>query len=145
MGTDIKVYLLQGFKLPLSVAFKLKLLDPEILNSDDYQYLSYNYTEKKIVDKHVISPILKEILKDKWQISILTSSQDDSDPDTSYLFLFNWSQEIHSGRFPDYKTGKVNKPFHGSEIIAKCKSDLNKISATYLWNYDLHWVVEGSY
>jgi len=145
MGTDIKVYLLQGFKLPLSVAFKLKLLDPEILSSDDYQYLSYNYTEKEIVDKYVISPILKEILKDKWQISILTSSQDDSDPDTSYFFILNWSQQIHSGRIPDYETGKVNKPFHGSEMIAKCKSDLMDISATYLWEYDLHWVVEGSW
>ena len=134
MGTDIEVYLLQGFKVPLSVAFKLKLLDHEILSSDDYQYLF----EKKIVDKYVISPILKEILKDTWLISILTSSQDEFDLDASYLFIFNWTQVIHSGRIPDYETGKVNKPFHGSEAISRCKSDLMDISDTYLWNYDLH-------
>ena len=39
MGFDINVYLLDGYKIPLNVAFEYNLLDPAILEGDDWQCL----------------------------------------------------------------------------------------------------------
>lgn len=147
MGFDINVHLLHGFKLQLSIAFDLNLLNREIIYTDDYQMLNFNEQRDEIIERNIISPILKEILQSgTWNIYILTSSQDDSDPNTSYMFLYNKQQELAYGTPPDYETGLVE--FNESlEIIEKCSESLQKIilADPHTWQYSLHWIVESSW
>ena len=137
MGSDVEVYLLHGFKLPLSVAFKSKLIDPNILNSDDYQLIGEDELRNCIIDKYVVNDALKNILKDKWNIYILTSSQDDPDIDKSYFFLYDKRQELFYGSSPDYETG---------EVIFANSPEISELSEILLsdaeWTYNIHWVVE---
>ena len=136
---DLEIQILHGYKLKLSVAFEYKLLDPEILSSDDYQEISFEEHRDEIIEKWVISDNLIEILKDKkWNIYILTSSQEDSDPDTSYFFLFNKKQELCSGQVNDYETGPV-------EIWIDENDQLPPLIKKEEWNFDIHWIIESSF
>lgn len=49
--SDIDVQILYGYKLKLSVVFELKLLDREILSSDDYQIISWKEYRDDIIEK----------------------------------------------------------------------------------------------
>jgi hypothetical protein len=135
--SDINVQILHGYKLKLSVAFESKLLDPDILTDDWYQLIRYEEYRDECIEKYVISDDLTEMLKDKkWNIYILTSSQEDCDPDTSYCFIFNKEQELFNGNAPDYETGTVElfqeQPTNDNDSMEGQK-------------YDIHWIVESSY
>ena len=148
MGFDIKVHLLIGFKLQLNIAFESKLIKPEIVDGDEYQMIGEPECRDEIIEDYIISNRLKEFLKNKqWNIYILTSSQEDSDPEKSYFYIYNYQQVIQSGAAPDYKTGELDEfccqgeyesavQFLGEEV---------QLSGDYDWDYQNHWIVESSY
>lgn len=152
MGMDIAVKLIYGYKIPLSVAFE-SFLNSEIVNSDDYQLTCEKDCKDEIIENHIKSSALKNILTGTdvgdcgdcgdWNMYILTSSQDDCEPNTSYFYLFNKRQELYSGRAPDYESGKVDMQFQEPGI----KTLLTEVplSNDCKWEYDLHWVVESSW
>ncbi len=139
MGFDIDTYLLYGFKIPLSVAFKSNLLDPNVVNSDDYQLMD----EEEVINRNILSPIIKEILKnDKWNVYILTSSQDDANPETSYFFLYDKKDLLYS-ETTDYGTEEIENPNEDEEVTKLLN---NKISTPdNSWVYKLHYVIESSW
>ena len=140
MGLDIDVKILHGFKIPLSVCFSLNILNDEILLSDDWQELDNPESR----DPWVLSSVFQKILKDNnWNLYILTSSQEDSDPEKSYLFLYEKSQELYSGRITDYETGVI-QPVTENEEILKLLNEI-PLPKLYSWKYNIHWIVEGSW
>ena len=147
MGRNTEVALFYGFRIPLNLAFESKLLKSDIVDSYDYQLISWNEKRDEVITKYVISPILKNILKDKqWNLYILTSSQDDCDPNTSYLFLYNKRQELTS-ESPDYETGIIDATLNnGNDIVDRLtKIPLQQLQMPFSWDYHGHWVVETSW
>ncbi|GAG89273.1 unnamed protein product [marine sediment metagenome] len=145
MGTDINVKILHGFKIPLSVSFDLKILDQKILDEDDWQLLGEPDYRDEIIENNVTSDTLKNILSDSsWNLYILTSTQEDFDIEHSYLILYNKSQELYYGCTPDYETGTV-EPLDAE--ISEITKSLNEITLPnpHSWEYNLHWIVEGSW
>lgn len=152
MGFDVLFYLLNGFKISLKVAFDNQLLDPGILDSDDYQMIDDPDSRTEIITRWVQSEPLKEFLLNHhdmgWNLYILTSSQDAADIQTSYLFLYNQKTVCCSGKPPDYATDII-------ETSARIQDLDNLPEGHYLrellqiplsvWESDLHWIVESSW
>ncbi len=142
---DINAQILHGFRLPLSVAFESNLLDPQIICSDDYQIISFDESRDEVIDRNVISPILRKVLEGgQWNIYILTSSQDESNPDSSYFFLYDKRQELHCGHPPDYKTGQIRLDFQEPTETVQILSNVF-LPDTYSWKYNLHWIIESDW
>ncbi len=142
---DINAQILHGFRLPLSVAFESKLLDPQIICSDDYQIINFvDESRDEVIDRNVISPILMKVLEGQWNIYILTSSQDEFNPDSSYFFLYDKRQELHCGHPPDYKTGQVGMDFQEPTETVQILSNVF-LPETYSWKYNLHWIIESDW
>ena len=142
MGFDIHVHIFGGFKIPLSVAFASNLLSPNIMEEDDYQLIGEEPYKNEIIDKHALSSDLKDLLKENWNIYIVTSSQQTFDFENSYFILFDTHQNLINGRIPDYATGTVTNVERDHEIWYKMT---NIPLAIGEWKYDIHWVVESSY
>ena len=134
MGFDLEVYLLYGYKLSLAEAFTL--IKPGILDEDDWQVMGDSNYRDEIIERYVTSPDLKAILNGEggWNIRILTSTQEECDPDNSYFFLYNKREELYSGGCPDYETGEIpsSNELEGALFLQK-------------WKYSAHWIVEGSW
>ena len=129
MGYDVTVQIIHGFKIPLSEAFKLDILDSDILESDDYQLIDEPDCKEEIIKNHVKSEDILKIINKGWDI---TSSQEDADPESSYMFLYDKNQIICSGKIPDYETGVVDN----NQI---CEHNFRS------YEYKIHWIVESSY
>lgn len=146
MGLDVDVHLLHGFKIPLSIAFDSELINRCIVDGDDYQLIHDPESRDELIDTHVISRALKKILNTKrWNIYILTSSQDKCNPETSYFYLFDNRQTLFCGNAyssPDYATGKIEIPSPQDETVIS----LDKVPLTDgEWEYNVHWIVESSW
>ena len=147
MGFDIHIHLFGGFKIPLSEAFDSNLLSPKIMDEDDYQLITEDEYKNELINTHVLSEDLRNILLDEqssWNIYIVTSSQEDFDYDKSYLILYNCHQDLINGKIPDYQVGSV--------IDIGCDRDtmdiwekITRIRNSLKWEYKMHWVVESSY
>ena len=88
--------------------------------------------------------MFQKILSDSsWNLYILTSTQEDFEGN-SYLFLYNKSQELHSGRIPDYETGIIEIITEPSHEIFKSLHEIF-LPDSYSWVYNLHWIIEGSW
>ena len=144
MGGDLHAQIIHGFKLPLSVVLEEGLIIPEIFEDDNDQLISEPEYRDKIIEKCVSSVILQSLLADKkWNIYILNSSQD-GDLDDGYFFLYDVSQELYCGRFPDFVTGDFDDMLFGNTILPKELKNI-KLSSPYLWEYKTHWVIESSW
>lgn len=141
--SDLNAQILHGFRLPLSVAFDADLLDPSIVLSDDYQLINEETERDGVIDRNVKSDVIKDLLNNGWNIYILTSSQDEADPDTSYFFLYNHSQEMFCGEAPDYETGEINTNKLG--INYETIQTLNNLGLDGPWEYKSYWLIESSY
>jgi hypothetical protein len=156
MGFDINVYLINGFKIPLHVAFEYNLLNREIMNSDDYQLIDEPECKRDIIERNVKSDILKELLLnyDYWNLYILTSSQIEMDEHNSYLFLYDTKTICSQGTPPDYATDIVPNEIQREWSVKNILSlpslhylhNLTKIELPppFEWHSELHWVVESS-
>ena len=144
MGLDIHVQLLCGYRVPLNIAFDSNLIDPDILNSDDYQLISDENYRDKLIEKWVTSDMLKHILQDKeWNLFILTSSQTDANPEESYLYLYNIIQQLFYERAPDYACGEVDiryKKMNGTDQVFNIE-----LNGGTEWVYKMHWVLDSSW
>lgn len=141
MGFDVSVKLIYGFKIVLTKAFELNLISPEILDGDDWQLIQESDCRDEIIERHVTSGTLKSLLETgEWNLYILASTQEDQNPDASYLFIYNRCDNLYNGRCPDYKTGNIDGNFPNVH---------DRLKQTYklLWdtNYEIHWVLEGSW
>lgn len=144
MGLDIHVQLFCGYRIPLSVAFDSNLIDPEILNTDDYQLISDEEYRDEIIEKWVKSDMLKHILKDtEWNLFILTSSQTDANPEESDLYLYNLREQLFYDRAPDYTCGEVDIQYdkmNGTQQVFNIS-----LNGGEEWDYKMHWVLESSW
>lgn len=152
MGIDINVYLLEGYRIPLSVAFEYNLLDRNIVESDDYQLIHVPEYRNEIIRNSVTSDVLREFLLNNqdmnWNIRIVTSSQKDCKPNKSYMYLYDTIYQCYEGTVPDYKCGTIDHcrfgaientpPDHYLRILLEIKMPDN-----FKWQPELHWVVEG--
>ena len=140
MGIDIDLYLIHGFKLPLSLAFKSMLIDPEIMHNAEYQLISEDNYRDDIIKRQITSTIIKDFLlsNKKWNIYILTTSQGDCDPEKSFLFLYD-KKEYLCDEIYDYKTGVV-EPIEPSVPVV-----LSDFLDKYTCQYNLHWIFESYY
>jgi hypothetical protein len=152
MGFDINVYLLEGIKIPLDIAFEYKLLDPAILESDDYQIIDDPDCRNEIIERHVISESLKTFLLgyENWNLYILTSSQNDCNISKSYLFLYTQKRVCCQGRAPDYATDVIEPTLEWSAHNLYKEHYLHALTnvsmpETFEWRCKLHWVVESSW
>ena len=147
MGFDISVKLIYGYKIVMSKVFELNLISPSIMDEDDWQLISEPETKNEIIDTHVTSETLKMILESgEWNIYILTSTQEDSKPDQSYVFLYNKHENLVSSGAPDYVTGLVDTQYNANnldEIERRLKEKHPQLSNEL--NYNIHWVVESSW
>lgn len=136
MGVDISVKLLYGFKVKLSDVFNLGLLNPDILEGDAWQMLD----EEGPIDEFVTSPALKSLLK-KWNLYILSSTQNEHKPVDSYLFIYNRIETL-CDEIVDYTTRQVdtNVDF-AKEDLQAFKIILNNA----ILEYGIHVVIEGSW
>lgn len=152
MGYDVNFYLLNGIKIPLDIAFEYKLIDSDILESDDYQLIDDPEYRDEIIERQVISNLLKKFLLDnkEWNLYILTSSQYDADVSKSYLFLYDKKTICCQGRAPNYATDVIEPTLEWSAenlFEEHYLHQLTKISMpeTFEWRCKLHWVVESSW
>ena len=136
MGTDIIVHLIHGYKITLAQAFELGLLRSEIMDGDDWQLVGDAEERDEIIDRHVISPQLRALLESsEWNLYILTSTQSDCDPLSSFLYVYNRRDVLYSGRIPDYESGIIDA-WHSDGHLNIPGADVK---------YAVHWVVEGSW
>jgi hypothetical protein len=137
MGTDVIAHLLYGFKITLSQAFETGLLSPDIMDSDDWQLVGEKDFRDEIIDRHVLSSELRAFLVNgQWNLYILSSTQSDCDPATSFLFIHNIQKTLYCGQVPDYTTGVI--PHHTEKISTLVIPGMQV-------EYAVHWVLEGSW
>ena len=145
MGTDVSVKLIYGFKIMLSKAFELNLISPNIMDEDDWQLISEVEYKNEIVETHVKSEVLKVILESGWDVYILTSTQEESNPEKSYMFIYNKKTDLVSSGLPDYVTGIVDVNYDGvfSDVEKTLKDKHPQLNSDL--KYDIHWIVESSW
>lgn len=154
MGYDITFILLSGYKISVKKAIDIGILKSNVLEDpDDYQEINFatvdsNYTEKcyleykSLILIYVKSDKIKElIINGDWKIYILTSSQEDSDLENSYMYLHNECKEIYSGIIPDYKSGNIEM---GKIIKEENQNKIKEILGDDV-KYETHWLLEGSW
>ena len=149
MGFDINVYILCGYKIPLNVAFEYNLLDPAIMDGDDWQLTDEFSCRNDIIERQVTSPILKNFLLDNQDMNlyILTSTQEDFDIPNSYLYLYDGKTVCCQGSPPDYSTGVIDRDLRTKNLVFPDHYALLEIPMpdTFKWSSDLHWIVESSW
>lgn len=141
MGYDTTVFLLRGFKFVLADVFARGWLDSSIMEEDDWQYLNMGDDMIEIVNKYVLNEEIKTmLLKDGWSLYILSSTQEDCNPDNSYLFIYSNKQDLEIEG--EYGTGEVE-----SLTDSGCKLDFQQVLKLGLNpdDYKQHWVIETSW
>lgn len=148
MGIDVTAQLIYGFKILLSKAFELNLINPGIMDEDDWQLISDEDNRDEIIETHVKSETLKIILQSgRWNILILTSTQEDSNPSESYLFIYDKKNDLVRGGQPDYVTGVVDIQYYLNsiehhDIEKRLKEKYPQLEDV---KYNIHWIVETSW
>jgi len=149
MGFDIHVHLFGGFKIPLSEAFDSNILSSKIMDEDGYQLIEDDKYKSDIINEHVLSEDLKNVLLDErndWNIYIVTSSQYDFDFERSYFILCDSHQDLINGRIPDYQVGSVTDVAYDCNTTPQIWEIITNIPLkTKTWKYNIHWVIESSY
>lgn len=91
MGRDIRVKLIYGYRISLAEAFENEWLSPSIIEGDDWQLLD-ELVREEWVNLYIPCEELRDFLierKDEWGAYILSSMQDECDPEASFLYIYN--------------------------------------------------------
>lgn len=136
------VFLLYGFKIQLGAAFKQDLLNPLIMDDDDWQLISWPDHRDDIIFDMVTSLALRTFLlqNQDWNLYILASTQEQTDPEKSFLFLYNRGEKLVSGCCPDYSTGPVDTNITLPNIPIEISNVISLFDP-----YRIHWAVGCSY
>lgn len=142
MGFDTSVYIFDGYKIPLQVAFDNGLLNPDIVNGDDYQLIDDPDCRDGAIERNVLNSVLKNFLMEykNWNLYILTSSQEDCDASKSWMFLYEHKTIYAEGSPEDYSCGVVCK--YTNQLYP---SILNDIPIPFGWKRENHITIESSW
>lgn len=131
---DIEAVLIHGYKLRLSDW--TKDLDLSVLDGDDWQIFHEEEDKEELIKKYVTGKDLQDwlLVHPAWNLYFLTSTQDDPDPDNSFVYIFDKIQSLYYGQVPDYETGEINISF-------EVPTDGPPLDVSY----QQHWVVTGGW
>lgn len=138
------------------MVFDAKILDPEILEEDNYWLIEDEESRDATIEQLVLSPVLREHLLKKsqqWNIHIRTSHSLEHRRDVaiSWMYLYDCKQTVFDGRpaVDPPKSGEIDPHLWqntqmATELLESCLAKI-PLPENHCWKYGQYWIVAGSW